>query len=130
MWHICVFARGSFLVRFAQCRLWLSCGGFHERTLEGHDGSEAAAEAAPPGALPKVFNSHLLIAPNGELAAVYRKVRVWAHGRKTEVSAGLYIHCRLLLTRLSNVQLLRTLYHSLTHTPATQYCNRFNLFRL
>jgi len=68
-----------------ECGLWLSCGGFHETApaprapATDAAADAAAAAAAAHGEGTKVFNSHLIISPSGELAAVYRKV--CAHAR-------------------------------------------------
>ena len=45
-----------------ECGLWLSCGGFHEKPTPESD---------------KVFNSHLLINPSGDIATVYRKIHLF-----------------------------------------------------
>lgn len=51
----------------SQHKLWLSCGGFHERV----------EVSSPTGPETKVYNSHVLISPGGDIAAVYRKLHLF-----------------------------------------------------
>jgi predicted amidohydrolase len=54
--------------------IWLSLGGFHERSEVPVDGRNAAQ--APAGAR-KAFNAHIVLDSSGETRAVYRKVHLF-----------------------------------------------------
>ena len=66
--------------------LWLSCGGFHERA-KAEGGAEGGAEGEGEEARTskrarvamedKVYNSHVIIRPDGSIASVYRKIHLF-----------------------------------------------------
>ena len=66
-----------------QHAMWISCGGFHERaTPAAADGvAEAVAPDTPADGsvamADKVYNSHVMIQPDGEIASVYRKIHLF-----------------------------------------------------
>jgi len=58
---------GQYRALAKEHRLWISCGGFHELATDARTG-------APED---KVFNTHLLLAPDGEIVTVYRKIHLF-----------------------------------------------------
>jgi predicted amidohydrolase len=67
----------------ARHSLWLSCGGFHERSTSKSTPTPAAAGSSDGGggcggeSAEKVYNSHVLISPEGAVAQVYRKIHLF-----------------------------------------------------
>jgi len=76
-----------------QHAMWISCGGYHERATpaapaaaDGAAEASAAADVAADSDSPadgsvamadKVYNSHVMIQPDGEIASVYRKIHLF-----------------------------------------------------